>query len=441
MKKYFLPILIAGCTLAPKYETPKSPIAFQDSSTEVNQIKLVRFEEFFLSKEMQSVIQMALENNRDLKLAVLNIEKLRIKYNIKKSELFPNVDLEASYLKSSDKAQYSAGFSVAYEIDFFGKIQSLKNASLAEFLAEKENKKIVEIFLISEVVNLYLEAIKNKQNLLISEEILDISNQNFEIINAKYNKGYISKQELNDAISYLEENKILYTESKKNFNESKNNLSLLVGKDIKDENLLASFEDISFAENLLNEVPSSTLLKRPDIKKAEQMLIASNANIGAARAAFFPSVSLTGFTGYASDDLNNLFKSNYWEFNPKITLPIFTGGLNKANLDLANLRKQESIILYEKAIENAFYESLNAINLKSANKLSSDYALNSTNSKLEKHNIYKARYSNGIETKEMMLKSHIEYLKSLQNTNEKRNQYYMSIANLYKVFGGGSEIN
>lgn len=428
-----------SCTLAPKYNTPQSPITFEEG--DVNHLPSVRAEEFFMSEEMQSIIQVALQNNRDLQLAILNIEKSRIRYNIARSNLMPSVNAETYYLKASDETEYSIGFAASYEIDFFGKIQSLNNASLAEFLAEKENKKIIEILIIAQTASLYLEAIKNKQNLLLAEQILQLSIQHFEIVNAKYNKGYIAKQDLIDAQFEFENNKILYEESKKNFTESKNNLSLLVGSEVSEENLQTSFRDLLFAQNLLNEVPSTNLLARPDIKKAEQLLIASNANIGAARAAFFPSVSLTGFTGYVSDDLKNLFQTGFWEFSPKVTLPIFTGGANKANLNLAHLKKQENIIIYEKAIENAFYESLNAINTKSANKLASDFALNIKEAKFEKYNIYKAKHLKGMETRERELQANIEYLQSVQHSHIKLSEYYISLVNVYKVFGGGSEIN
>lgn len=445
-------ILLASCTLAPKYKTPATPVPLQTSANpNKTKITTITWKEFFKSPELQNVIQLALDNNRDLKIANLNIETAQATHNIARANLLPNISAASSrthqgvpgaFAAFTPKTQYRANLSLSsYEFDFFGRLRSLKKSALEDFLATKEAKNITEISLIAETANSYAQFLSDSKILEIATLAVEAQQKKYDFTKSKYNNGIASKPDFLDAQASLEKFKMNKETYEKIVSQDKNALMLLTG--VFDEKLLplqASLEDIEINENLLELLPSDTLLSRPDIKQAEHKLKGANADIGAARAAFFPSITLTGNYGYGSQDFASLFTSKTWSFTPQINLPIFSGGRGFANLKISNVRKKIEIANYEKAIQTAFKEVLDELatrqiienNLKSSEnifKTQEDY-----------YKLSKLKYEVGTSAADDMLDDNLLLLSAQQDFTDIRKEYIANLINLYKVLGGGSEV-
>lgn len=474
-KTIFVNLLIIftfSCTLQPKYKKPESPI----SEDKINNLEIIKtnnskeqkeaedllvdesysevlWRDYFVDDKMQKVINLALENNRDLKIAALNIEAARSYYRISKSDLMPQISAQNYQVKTKaynyNYQKYTNFYSrlalTAFELDFFGRLRSLKDASLQDFFATKQAHDSVKISLIAEVANAYIEFITNHQNMMLSYEIVEAANDKFEISKIRYENGVDSKEQFLAEKTLLNNAKISLANYQKIVSQSKNILQTLIGKyDVSifdDFDHIQEIEDIKIARDLLKFIPSSKLLQRPDIQQAEYVLKSANANIGAARAAFFPSIMLTGNIGYNSNKLSNLFSSSTaaWTFSPQIDIPIFTGGAGIANLKLSHIRKKIEITNYEKAIENAFKELKDQLATQKAIdeqlKLSQDI-LNLQN---EIYKITVAKYDLGNESKYNALSQKINFLRTKQEFLQTKKDYLSNLIVIYKVLGGGLE--
>lgn len=490
-------VAMSACTLAPGYEQPALPVADQwpemkqatpapvepveqkaaqpataaeaalpaaepsvapeaVAETPVTPARSIPWQQFFISPDMQSVITTALENNRDLKIATLNIESARALYRVSRADLLPSINADGAMTRqhtpqnartsgAASVERYDAGLSIpAFELDLFGRIRSLNDAALEDYFATEEAKKAVEITLIGETANAYLQWLADKKILALTNDTLAAQERSFSLIEATNRYGIASALDLAQAQTSVETaraNQAIYT---RRVAQDENALMLLLGA--SDRALLpanASLDNVQLMDNLPVGLPSDILLARPDIKQAEHNLKAANANIGAARAAFFPSVTLTGNYGFASDSLSKLFAGGShpaWSFMPQVSLPIFAGGRNLAGLDYADAQQKIYVANYERAIQIAFREV--ADELAARKTLDQQFAAQKrlVDASARAHTLSKARYDAGIDRYLNVLDAQRSLYTAQQGAIDTQRERLSNLVNLYKTVGGGTEL-
>jgi len=454
MKNFLKSLLIfalTACTMEPKYVRPKVEIPFTEADKNKEQLSTISFEKYFESEDLKRVINLALENNRDLRTANLNMEAAEQSHNITRSVLLPTINATGfetrqrapkAFAAISPKRQFRTNLNTtSYELDFFGRLRSMKKSAWETFLATEEARKVTRISLISQTANAYAQLLLDSEILKITERNLAAQSNRYRLMELRYQNGIASQIDLLNSTALMETSKASNEIYKKVVTQDKNTLMLLVGV-FSDEALPknTTLNDIKINENLLDLTPSQALLSRPDIQQAEHNLKSANANIGAARAAFFPSITLTGTYGYASRDLDILFDGRTWTLTPQINIPIFTAGRNIANLKLSNINKKIEIINYEKAIQTAFREVLDELaerqsisnQLKSFNKIAE--------SQKKFYALSELRHREGIMSALDILDMEIASLTAQQNQLSSKKEYIANLINLYKVLGGGSEV-
>ncbi|WP_087669167.1 efflux transporter outer membrane subunit [Caballeronia humi] len=465
-----LVVLVAGCTLQPKYERPAEPVTstFPEGGIYANQPDAsstasngrsanslaapdIGWRDFFADARLQRIVEIALKNNRDLRVSVLNMEAARAQYQITRAGLFPTVDAVASQSKSRTPKNlsffdqtisntYSVGVNASWEIDFFGRIRSLKDQALAQYLSLAETRKAAEISLVSSVADQYLQVLAFDDLLTVTRNTLKTADESYRITKLQYDNGVGSELDVRQAQGVVEQARAnLQTEMRLRA-QSVNALVLLVGEPLPDD--LPPGVPLE-SQNLLSDIPaglpSDLLTRRPDIAAAEQSLLAANANIGAARAAFFPRVSLTGSFGTLSPTLGGLFKpgSAAWSFAPQISLPIFEGGANVANLDLAQVQKRIEIANYEKAIQNAFREVADGLAARGTfddQIVALERFVASQSRRLELSDL---RYRNGVDSYLAVLTAQTDLYSAQQLLINARLQRLNNLVDLYQFLGGG----
>jgi multidrug efflux system outer membrane protein len=381
---------LAACTLEPRYERPAAPVRseFAEPSTQYTSPAAAQGEpraaadigwrEVFPQPELQGLIERALANNRDLRVAALNVDEARARYRVRRADLFPAVDVQATGSSQRVPAvlsqtgtgyvarQYeiAAGFT-AFEVDVFGRVRSLKNAALEDYLALDETRAAVQISLVGEVARAWLALVADEDLLHLTQETLANQRSSLEIVQMRVDAGVAREIDLHQAEIAVRSAEVNGARYVRQIAQDRNALELLVGEPLP-QDLRSAGRDLGaevFAGELPPGLPADLLERRPDIRAAEHDLRAATADIGAARAAFFPSVTLTGAGGRAHSDLDRLFDDGQrvWSFMPRINVPIFAGGANRANLDVAQVRKRIEVAQYERTIQNAFREVADAL--------------------------------------------------------------------------------
>jgi outer membrane protein, multidrug efflux system len=442
--------LISACTLEPKYKKPEPKITLLESETNQPKISTISWQNFFQSPQLHKLIESALKNNRDLQVASLNIEAAQANYGITKSNLLPSINGVASkteqgvpsaFSRFTANRQYRANLSLAsYELDFFGRLRSLKKSALEDFLATKQANEVAKISVITQTVNAYAQYLLDRELLEIAKEVIDSEKEKYHFTEIRYENDLASKTDLLNAEAQIESKKIAFEEYKKQVELDKTALKILSGN--FDEEILRDdlgLEDLQLNESALNFIASDSLLNRPDIQQAEHNLKNANANIGAARAAFFPSISISGSYGYSSTQLNGLFESKTWSYTPQINLPIFAGGRNYQNLKLANIRKKIEITEYEQVIEKAFRETLDELAQREALIGKNESAEKILKARQKNYELSQAKQKNGINSKSQLIDDKITFLAAHENYLIMKKDYLVNLVNLYKVLGGGSE--
>jgi len=455
--------LLAGCTLAPRYERPAAPVAptysegsgtASETAASASAAAEIGWRSFFPDSQLQSLIDRALANNRDLRVAALNVEAARAAYRIQRSELVPAIDavgqansqrVPASLSQTGESMvfrQYGASVGVtAFELDFFGRVRSLQRSALEEYLSLDETRQSAHLSLVSEVANAWLTLVADRELLKLTRETLQSQQNSFDLTKLRFNSGVVSELDLHQAeiaLRTAEANIAIYT---RRVEQDRNALTLLVGEPLPPEldSEEKSIESQVFAQDLPAGLPADLLERRPDIRAAEHALLARNADIGAARAAFFPRITLTGSYGQAHSDLDNLFQSpqRVWTFAPQLTLPIFSGGANVANLDLAHVRKRIEIARYEKAIQSAFREVSDALVARRTltEQLTAQEAL--TRAASESYRLSDMRYRAGVESYLNTLIAQRDLYQAQQALINLRLEQASNTISLYKALGGG----
>ncbi|GAA3961882.1 efflux transporter outer membrane subunit [Allohahella marinimesophila] len=452
----FAVALLGGCSMIPEYQTPESPVpqVVGSGNARSDQLTLPDWESLFQDPQLRSLIRTALTNNRDLRLVMLDVAEARARYGIAESALFPDISASADGIRqrlpanlsstgdSTVSSQYSVGLGVAsYELDLFGRVGSLEEAALQSYLATEEARYSAQITLVSEVANAYLNLLADQQKLRINEETVTGQQEFAQLISQRYDAGLSSELEVHQAQIVLDTARVNRAQFRRRVAEDRNALRILVSGAIP---TLPEGDLVDSAVVLLPEVPdglhSSVLLQRPDIRQAEYALRAANANIGAARAAFYPSINLTGSAGTASADLSGLFGSGSgtWSFMPSVNLPIFTAGRLQANLNVAEIRKEQSVIRYEQAIELAFQDVADALSAReflSEQEQAQTDLVTALQRTLE---LAEARYENGADDYLAVLDARRELLAARQNLVDVTYGKLINRITLYRALGGGS---
>ena len=328
----------------------------------------ISLDSFLIDENLKSIVNLALENNKDLRIALLRVEESKSLYRIEESNLYPKIDANGSFSRDKKeeiiKNNYKASVGTVFELDLFGKNRSLNDAAKNSFFATQYALNSTKLALISQTINSYLSLASNLENLNLQKEINKNLSSVYELTQKKFNAGVINKEDLLSSLAMLKEseNQIIVYENLVQIDI--NSLELLIGSNLN-ENLIPKNlkKDDSYLALLKSGINSDILLSRPDIKELEYKLRAKNANIGAARATFFPSISLTANTGFASSSLNNLFSNpnSFWQLSPSINIPIFNAGENSAKLDLSKTQKEIALNEYQKGIQTAFKEVNDAL--------------------------------------------------------------------------------
>ncbi|MFB3925516.1 MAG: efflux transporter outer membrane subunit [Syntrophales bacterium] len=465
LRGLIIPVLLGslglgGCTLAPKYTRPAAPVparwpagpAYQGTqSAEAVPAADLKWREFFTDPHLQSVIRMALVNNRDLRLAALNVERARAVYGIQRAELFPALDAAGSYVRQRVPAdlsttgssmtanQYNVNLGVtAWEIDFFGRIRSLKDAALEQYFATDQARRSAQILLISNTAIAWHTLAADRENLKLSRSTLEAQEASYKLIRKRYDLGMASELDLRRAQSQVDAARGDVARYMQFAAQDENALNLLAGSRVPPELLPPDLTGIAVPKEVTAGLSSEVLLRRPDVLAAEHQLKAANANIGAARAAFFPRISLTAAFGTASADLSGLFKagSGAWNFAPSAVMPIFDARVWSA-YDVTKTDRDIAVAQYEKTIQSAFREVANALAVKGTvnQQIAAQESL--VGALAEAYRLAVLRYNRGIDSYLSVLDAQRSLYGAQQGMIGLQLSRVTNLVSMYAVLGGG----
>jgi multidrug efflux system outer membrane protein len=412
-------ICLGGCTMIPKYTRPAAPVpadwpsgpAYKQppAAEKAPAAAEVQWRQFFTDTRLQKVIDMALQNNRDLRIAALNVERARAMYRIQRAELLPRLATGVVASRQRVKISGATGlvtlqeFDVnvgitAWELDFFGRIRSLKEKALEEYFATDQARRSAQILLISEVANAYLTLASDRENLQLAQATLETQQAAYRVIQRRVEVGFAPELDLRQVQTRVDSARVDVARYTSQVAQDQNALNLLVGSPVPADQLPKGLSAVASLPNVSPGMSSEVLLSRPDILQAENLLKAANANIGAARAAFFPSITLTTAIGTASGQLSGLFQPGTlaWSYAPRLVLPIFDARTWSA-LKVTKVDKEIAVAQYEKAIQGAFREVADALAQRGTlgDQLAAQQSLLEATAKTYK--LSNARYEKGID--------------------------------------------
>ena len=461
-----LALSLGACTMEPHYDRPPPPVPPVQGGAQGQGAQAaadIGWREFFPDPQLQELIVLALTNNRDLRVAVLNVETAQQRYRVQRADLFPTIAatgteqvqrLPNNVVNPGGGAGgtpargsgttthfYDVGIGfTSYELDLFGRIRSLDHASLQLYFNSIETRRNVQLTLVAEVANAYLTVLSDQTLLDITRDTLKSQSESYALTQRQFSAGTTTELALEQAettVDTAQANLALYN---RQIAQDRDALQLLLGAPIPD--------DIDFSHGLnrppavaeLEEgIPSDVLIRRPDVLAAEHQLQSANADIGAARAAFFPSITLTGSYGTASSKLSGLFKggSEAWSFSPTINVPIFTGGANLANLRVSKLTRDTAVAQYEKAIQTAFQEVADALVARGTldDQLVAQQKLQTASEKA--YRLADMRYRGGVDSYLSALVAQQSLYSAQQQLTGVRLSRLQNLVTLYKVLGGG----
>jgi len=452
---------VTGCTMAPKYNRPDPPVpkewpkgnAYQEGESKTNRNSALElaWDQCFTDEKIQHLIQLALTNNLDLKTAVINVQLSRAQYGIQRAELLPSINGAAGQarariphdLSSTGQAQIQNQYSVslgaaAWELDFFGRIRSLKESALQQYLASKEAQRNAQILLVSAVANAYLNLAADSENLRLSETTFQSQEHTYNLIAQRNHLGLATDLDVNQARTQVESARVDIAKFTRLVALDKNALDFLLGKPAPVQWLPDNLDNVSPVREVSAGLPSDVLLQRPDVLAAEDQLKSANANIGAARAAFFPRISLTAAVGTASSDLSGLFKygSTTWSYAPQLVVPIFDARTWSAH-KMAKAQREMAVAQYERAIQNAFREVADALATRGTvnQELAAQETLVKTVS--ETYQLSSYRYDKGLDNYLGVLDAQRSLYAAQQGLVSLRLAKMSSGIRLYSVLGGG----
>ena len=447
---------LSACSMIPQYERPAAPVAATYSAAPsatagqtASAAADLAWRDFFADQRLKQLIDIALQNNRDLRVSVLNIEQARAQFQIRRADQFPSVGVSANAQRAPSTTtgdltnSFSVGLAVsAWELDFFGRVGALKEQALAQYLATAEARKAAQTSLIASVATGWLNLLADEELLDITRQTLGTRDESLRLTKLRFDNGASSELDYRQAESLAEAGRATLAQLQRQRALDENALVLLLGQALPTGALEGGAPKLSAVADLPAVpagLPSDLLIQRPDIRQAEQQLIAANANIGAARAAFFPRISLTASAGTASNELSGLFKSGSWGFSlaPSLLLPIFDAGRNQAGLESAQAGREIAVAQYEKSIQSAFREVSDALAGRAtlAEQLRAQRAQASAES--TRFRLSDLRYRNGISSFLDTLDAQRSLFAVQQSVVQTRLAQLQNQVQLYRALGGG----
>jgi multidrug efflux system outer membrane protein len=487
---------LAGCSLAPRYERPDAPVsqewprsasqaagtntagaparpgtvaggrgdegaarggeeasaAGQPAAEVPAAADAIGWRDVFGDARLQELVRLALENNRDLRVAALNVELARAQFRIERADLLPTLTGVASATRqhtpesssptgrATTRTGYTVGASTAFELDLFGRTRSLADAALQQYFATEEAQRSAHLSLVSAVATQYLVASALDEQLALARQTLETVRASYDLTRRTYEAGRTSELDLRTAESQVQTALFNLASFEQQRAQAENAIVLLIGQPLPAE--LPPGESLA-SQRLLADLPaglpSDLLQRRPDVLSAEHELRAANANIGAARAAFFPSIALTAFGGTTSPDLDGLFASGsgLWTFTPQISVPLFAGGRNVANLDAAHVRKRIEVARYEKTIQVAFQEVADALAARGwiERQLAAQQARVAAEER--RYALSDLRYRKGVDSYITVLTAQRDLYAAQQQLIQTRLSRLSNLVDLYASLGGG----
>jgi outer membrane protein, multidrug efflux system len=453
-----LMVVLGGCSMMQDYQRPDAPVPQQwPDSVKLKSttgLALADWQHYFTDPRLQKLIATALENNRDLRIATARIAEARAQYGIQSADRLPNLNLAGSHTGSLTPASAAGTTSpveiqrfdvnvalVSYELDFWGRVSSLTASAKASYLATESAQQAFRLSLIADVANAYLSLLEMQERSRLADETVKTRAETRELFRRRREVGLTSDTDYLQAEGAYQGAVGALADLQQQQTAAENLLDLLLGQPmagIKDLPQGRSLAEQNISSEMFAGLPSEVLLRRPDVLAAEQQLIASNANIGAARAAFFPNITLTGTAGTASGSLSGLFGSGSraWSFQPSIIFPLFDAGRNSANLDLANARKLIAVAEYEKTIQQSFREVADLLSAR--DKLALQHAAIRANADAQSDllRLVEARYQAGIVSHLEVLDAQREAFITSDREIQVRRQELSAATQLYKALGG-----
>lgn len=448
--------VLTGCSLAPRYVRPDAPVAATYPATAAGQTTRsaveIGWREFFPDKRLQALIATALDQNRDLRMAALRIEEARALYNIQSADLLPNLSAGVSETRARTPAGasltgkpfvsnfYQVGVNLAsFELDFFGRVRSLNHAALEQYLATEEARRSVQISLVSEVAKAYLSERAFAEQLALAQRTLEGRQTAYNLAKQRFDVGASSALDLRLNETLVLSARVSLLALTRVRAQAENALTLLVGKPLTDLPPAQPLSEQNIVTDIPAGIPSELLTRRPDILAAEHRLKAANANIGAARAAFFPRISLTAGVGTASNALSGLFEasSHSWSFVPQLVLPIFDAGRNRGNLNLSEVRTDIAVADYEKTIQIAFREVADALVARDTLNEQIDAQRAVQEAQAERLKLASQRYQTGVASSLDLLDAQRELFSAEQSLVQTLLLRLTNAIDLYRSLGGG----
>ena len=447
-------LMLGGCmSFIPAYERPAAPVAVAYAAeltpagaAGATAAADIEWQRYFTDPRLKRLIEIALVNNRDLRVAVLNIEQARAAYQIKRADELPSLGAGFSAQRNAGSNgslvnTYAVGLQVSgYELDFFGRVRSLSQAALSQYLATEASRKTVQIVLVASIANTHIGLLADEELLRVTRETLATREDSFKLTKLKFDNGASSELDFRQSEQLLEGARATLAQTQRQRALDENALVLLLGQALPAD--LPAAQPLVAQQGLAElpaGLPSDLLTRRPDVLAAEQQLLAANANIGAARAAFFPRIALTANAGTASTELSGLFKSGTFALTGTATLlqPIFDAGRNQANLAVAKVNKDIAIAQYEKAIQTAFREVSDSLAGRATlgEQLRAQTA--QANAAQVSYKLADLRYRNGASSYLDVLDAQRNLFAAQQATVQVQALQAQNLVTLYKVLGGG----
>jgi outer membrane protein, multidrug efflux system len=463
-----LTTLLGACTLEPHYHRPPAPVPALQGGTAGDTVAAdIGWREFFPDPQLQQLIALALTDNRDLRVAALNVQSAQAQYRIQRADLFPTVDASgveqvqhvpigvltsglppsllsgAGPLPTSGVTEHTYNVGIgftSYELDLFGRIRSLNHAALQQYFSSGETRRSVQLTLVAEVATAYLTVLTDQTLLDITRDTLKSQEESLSLTQKMFNGGTTTQLAVSQAETTVDTARANLAQYVRQVAQDRDALQLLLGAPIPDGiDFSSGLDRGNMVAELAEGIPSDVLVRRPDVLAAEHQLMASNAEIGAARAAFLPAISLTGSFGTESTQLSGLFKagSRAWTFSPQISLPIFAGGANVANLQATKLARDTAVAQYEKAIQTAFREVADALVARGTldEQLAAQQAL--VNASAVAYRLADMRYRGGVDSYLTALVAQVSLYSAQQQLQTVRLLRLQNLVTLYKALGGG----
>jgi len=443
-------LVLAGCTsLIPNYERPALPVpeSFPYPAAEQGTpAATLPWQQFFTDERLRTLIAAALRNNRDLRVAALNIAQARAQYDIRSADRLPTVGATASASRAPSPTsgdmvtalQANVAFS-AWEIDLFGRIASLNEAALAQYFASEEGRNTAQMALVASVASTWLNLAADEELLALTQQTLATREESLRLTRLRFENGASSELDFRLAQSLYETARATLAQLQRQRAIDINTLALLVGEPVAPQYEVGLTTEKVSLPDVPAGVPSDVLVRRPDVRQAEQQLLAANANIGAARAAFFPRITLTAGVGTASSDLAGLFRGGSWGFSvaPSLVQTLFDAGRNRAGLASAQVSRDIAVAQYERAIQQAFREVADAL----AGRATFDEQVRAqsavVNAEAVRYNLARLRYENGVASYLDLLDAQRSLFTAQQALVQARLARLQNQVQLYRSLGGG----